>query len=51
MLKSLLEYKIKKRDIDFVHKYYYTKGYLKAAIVYLKIENKNSIYHQLKKFE
>ena len=51
MLKSLLEYKIKKRDIDFVHKYYYTKGYLKAAIVYLRIKNKNSIYHQLKKFK
>jgi hypothetical protein len=51
MLKSLLEYKIKKRDIDFVHKYYYARGYLEAAIVYLRIKNKNSIYHQLKKFK
>jgi hypothetical protein len=51
MFKSLLIYKIKKRNIDFLSKYYYTVGYLKAAILYLIIDNKKSIYYQLEKFK
>lgn len=49
MVKSLIILKLRKKTGEYLHKKYYSIGYLKAFILYLKIKNKKSIYYRLKK--
>lgn len=51
MVKSLIEYKLKKQKQKYVQKKYYTKGHFKALVTFLKIDNRKSIYHNLKRIE
>ena len=51
MIKSLIEYKLKRKEQKYLQKKYYTIGHFKALITFLKIDNKKSIYYNLKRIE
>lgn len=51
MVKSLIEYKLRRQKQKYLQKKYYTIGHFKALVTFLKIDNKKSIYHNLEKFE
>ncbi|MGM0635476.1 MAG: hypothetical protein ACQESK_05385 [Bacteroidota bacterium] len=51
MVKSLIEYKLKKQKQKYVQKKYYTIGHFKALVTFLRIDNRKSIYHNLERIE